>query len=143
METWLIKNALQLVIMLVAVISGFLALKFLISELRKTVQNIDKRTSANTYDLERHKTSKLPHTNCAVHTANYIVTEKVLALKMDREPCVKIHESIDRRLDEMGESLKSLTNVLAPLGAMQDTLNRIESKVDKNKDLIIDGTTDN
>jgi len=138
METWLSTHLITIIVILATAITNFTVLKVSQKNTEKDLTKLTTKVDLVEESLIKHKESLQPHQHCPVHTAELSVVKEGLKLKMDREPCVKIHESIDRRLNEMSVSLKGLTDVLAPLGDIQKTLERIEDRVNKNKELIED-----
>jgi hypothetical protein len=138
MEKWIADHLITLIVFIATTVASFTVLKVSQKNTDKDVTKLTTKVDLVEESINKHKESLQPHQHCPVHSTELSTVKEGLKQKMDREPCVKIHESIDRRLNEMGESLKSLTSILAPLGSIQKTLERIEKMVDHNKELIED-----
>jgi hypothetical protein len=138
MEKWIAEHLISLIVFISTTVASFTVLKVSQKNTEKDVTKLTTKVDLIEDALIKHKDSTQPHKHCPVHSTELATVKEGLKLKMDREPCVKIHESIDRRLNDMGISLKDLTSTLAPLGTIQKTLERIERMVDHNKELIED-----
>jgi hypothetical protein len=138
MEKWIADHFVTLMAILATAITNFTIVLVKQKNTDKDVTKLTTIVENLEIALDNHKESSQPHKHCPVHSTELATVKEGLKQKMDREPCIKIHESIDRRLNEMGTSLKGLTDTLAPLGAIQETLSRIEKIVDRNKELMED-----
>jgi hypothetical protein len=127
MHEWIAQNLVQLVIVFVAVVSAYFALNSIVKELRTLVDITIERLNKLENTFELHKVEEKPHTVCSEHHINLDGIKTTLNKKMDREPCEKIHESIDLRLNIMCEDIKDLKSALTPLSGIQHTLNKIET----------------
>jgi hypothetical protein len=131
MSNDLIHISLDVVIILGASLSAFFALKFFMKGVREVMFDTKTQVAILTNKVDKHVTAKEPHQNCPIHTLELKTVQSTLNHKMDREPCERIHESIDRRMNEMCLEMKGLTQSLLPLVEIQKTLIDIRGGIEK------------
>jgi len=140
--TWLEKNFLQLIVMIITVTASFFSMKILIKlqgakllalEIRaeKLEETIDEKFSKLEDALKEHKESKFPHVNCAVHTATLSAVRSSIAAKVDISVYTEVQKSIDQRFTTICDELTEVKQTLSPLGEISKSLKRIEEKLNK------------